>query len=168
MEDSWACLERERAGNPRYPPVVIGGTGPGAGEFPPRALRIIRAIASRLFDPGNGLAAERLDRFVADVQDWGRYAGPKTRLALRGAATAVQWTPILTMRRLARFTSLAPSDQVSHLERMERSRIALFVEAFAGLKTVLSILWYDDATDESLPAVVRSDRKPMDTMRVVP
>ncbi len=123
----------------------------------------MRAVAASLFDPGNGLSAERLDRFANDLQDWGRHAGPKTRVALRAAAFAVQWTPLLTMRRVATFTSLSPADRLRHLEALER--FGTLAAAFAGIKTVFAILWFEDATD--LPAVTRTDRRPMDTMKVV-
>ncbi len=123
-----------------------------------RSMRIVRMVAARMFDGGAGVSDTRLDRFIVDVADWTRYAGPKTRFALRMAAVAVQFGPILVIGKPRRFTSLDAADQTRHLEGMDHS--SFFTLPFTALKTVLSILWFDDAEVTELPEQVRKVRVP--------
>ena len=119
-------------------------------------MRIVRVVAARMFDGGAGLSDTRLDRFIVDLADWTRYAGPKTRFALRMATVAVQFGPILVIGKPRRFTSLDAADQKRHLEAMDHS--SFFTLPLTALKTVLSILWFDDVEATELPEQVRKVR----------
>lgn len=135
----------------RSPALVFGGN-----PLSRRTLRVIRAIAARMFDGGDGTPDARLDRFVGEVAEWSRYAGPKTRFALTMAAIAVQTSPALVVGTPRRFTALDAATQKRHLEGMEHG--AFFALPFAGLKTVLSIIWFDDVEVHELPHQARRDR----------
>lgn len=136
---------------PRPPAPVFGGK-----PLSRRTLRVIRAIAARMFDGGAGIPEARLDRFVGEVAEWSRWAGPKTRFALTMAAIAVQNSPALVVGKPRRFTALDPATQTRHLEGMEHG--AFFALPFAGLKTVMSIIWFDDVEVHELPHQARKDR----------
>ncbi len=136
---------------PRPPVPVFGGA-----PLSRRSLRVIRTVAARLFDGGTGLADARLDRFIVDLAEWSRYAGPKTRFALYMAVVAVQFTPAIVVGKPRRFTSLDPAEQKRHLEAMDHS--SFFTLPFTALKTVLSIIWFDDVEVSELPEQVRKVR----------
>ena len=136
---------------PRPPTPIFAG-----GPLSRRSLRIVRAVAARLFDGGEVISDARLDRFIVDLADWTRYAGPKTRFALRMATVAVQFGPILVVGKPRRFTSLDAATQKRHLEGMDHS--SFFTLPFTALKTVLSIIWFDDAEVTELPEQVRKVR----------
>ena len=127
--------------------VANFGSAPG---YPPRVLRVARELAAGLFDDGGPepVAKAKLDAFAADFGDFVRYAGPKTRMALRASLLIMQSSPVWVVGKPARYTALSREDRLRYLEKAERTSLKL---VFQGLKTVLCILWYDVNPDE-LPA----------------
>lgn len=112
-----------------------------------------RAAAATLFDTGAGIDAADLDALIADLDDFLVHARWRTSFAIRGASTAVQFYPFLT-GRFRRFTSLSPSDRAETLLALERS--GSLGKAWAGLKVLLAMLWFDGPTGaRSLPEQVR-------------
>ena len=131
----------------RLLPVATVANFQYAPGFPPRVLRVARALAAGMFDDGGPIpvAPAKLDAFVADLGEFLRYVGPKTRLALRASLLVVQASPVWVIGTPARFTSLSRDDRARFLEKAERTHLPLVMQ---GLKTVVSILWYDLNPDE--------------------
>lgn len=130
----------------------------GRHSLPARTLRVARAYAATVFDDGaeGGIPAADLDAFLVDLTDWLAYAGGRLRFGMRVGLTLIQWSPLLTLGRARRFTSLDPKTRAAHLEKLETS--ALGATAFAGVKTVLAILWFEVWGVKSLPPTVRVER----------
>ncbi len=127
-----------------------GSTHRRSGPLPARALRVIRAVAEAQYAPEPSTAEARLDGLLDDLSDFLRKAGPKTTVAIRLAAAAIQLSPPLH-GRFGRFTSLAPEARRQHLLAIERTALA---KAYLGLKTLLCILWFEQPGDPDLPAKV--------------
>ena len=128
----------------------------GRQSLPARTLRVARAYAATVFDDGRGIPAADLDAFLVDLADWLAYAGARLRFALRLGLTLIQWSPLLTIGRARRFTSLDPKARAAHLEKLETSAVG--ATAFAGVKTVLAILWFEVWGANRLPETVRVER----------
>ena len=120
----------------------------------PRRSRVPRAVAACLFDGGSGVPLERLDALLHDLDAWSADAGPRLRFALWVAGWVIQLTPLLTLRRPARFTSLSPPERERHLSTLEMGALA---KPYLGLKTVLAILYFEQP-GSGLPAQVRKPR----------
>jgi hypothetical protein len=123
--------------------------------LPARCRRIARAVAETLFDTGT-TPEEVFEIFFAEMDDWVRHAGPKTVFAVRLGLTVVQWSPIRTLGRPRRFTSLDRESRRLHLEKVERD--PLLALPLAGLRTVLGILWFELEGAKRLPPLVRTAR----------
>lgn len=129
-------------------PSAGHGRGDGPAPLVParaflrgRRLLVLRAVLCTLFEPGTGAAAEaRIAATLGEVRAYLERAGLQTRVAFRAALIAVQWAPLLLLRRLRRFVRLAPAERARCLVRFERSPFGL---ALVLLKTVLCLHWFD-------------------------
>lgn len=130
----------------------------GRNSLPARTLRVARAFVETVFDDGRGIPAGDLDAFLVDLADWLGYAGARLRFGLRVMLTIVQWSPLFTIGRARRFTSLSPEARAEHLEKLEISAVG--ATAFAGVKTVLAIPWFEVWGAKDLPDMVRIARPP--------
>lgn len=118
-----------------------------------RRYRVARAAAATLFDSGAGIDAADLDALIADLDDFLVHARWRTAFAIFGAGIAVQFYPFLT-GRFRRFTSLSPADRAETLLALERS--GSLGKAWAGLKLLLAMLWFDGpAGARALPEQIR-------------
>jgi hypothetical protein len=118
-----------------------------------RRTKVARAAAATLFDSGAGIDAKDLDALIADLDDFLVHAQWRTSFAIGAAATAVQLYPFLT-GRFSRFTALSPADRAEVLLALERS--GSLGKAWAGLKLLLAMLWFDGpAGSRTLPEQIR-------------
>jgi hypothetical protein len=110
-----------------------------------RKLKIARAVAASLFDPGTGAAmpVERMDWLERELKEFTSYAGPKTTFGLGLALVLIQWLPLFMIGKLGRFTRLAAPDQLRVLEAFERSR--LLSPLLAVTRILLSLLYFERA-----------------------
>lgn len=129
------------------------GNFAGAPTLPRWALRVARAIAETIFDDGQPPSRERLDAFVADVADFSRGAGFKTRVALSAGLLLLQLAPIWVVGKLSRFTKLSRPDRLLYMARAEHTKMPLVVQ---GMKAVFCIIWFELNAD-LLPPVVRKE-----------
>lgn len=108
-----------------------------------RTLRIARAVAATLFEPGGGKAIppERLEWMSAELRDYARCAGPRTSNGVSAIFLALQLLPLFVIGKLSRFTALAPADRTRYLERVEHSR--LLAPLLATSKIVLSLIYFE-------------------------
>lgn len=94
-----------------------------------------------MFDDGAAAPTrERLDLFVADLADYGRHCGAKTRFALRAAIALIVWSPAWVIGAPAPFGRLSPEARARHLAKAEATALPLVVQ---GVKTVFAICWYE-------------------------
>lgn len=118
-----------------------------------RRYKVARAAAATLFDRGSGFPDADLDALIADLDDFLVHAKWRTAFAIRGAQTLLQFYPVLT-GRMSRFTALTPEARAETLLALERS--GSLGKAWAGLKLMLAMLWFDGpAGARSLPQQTR-------------
>ena len=121
-----------------------------------RRYKVARAAAATLFDRGSGNPDADLDALIADLHDFLVHAKWRTALAIRGAQTLLQLYPVFT-GRFRTFTSLSPEQRAETLLALERS--GSLGKAWAGLKLMLAMLWFDGpAGAKSLPEQVRKTK----------
>lgn len=118
-----------------------------------RRYKVARAAAATLFDRGSGFSDRDLDALIADLDDFLVHARWRTALAIAGAQMLLQFYPVFT-GRMRRFTSLSPEARAETLLALERS--GSLGKAWAGLKLMLAMLWFDGpAGAKSLPPQTR-------------
>jgi len=115
---------------------------PGRTYPEPRGwLREAVAIAEALFEDEAGPPPEqRLRWLAAELDDFTRRIGPRSRLVVRSAFLAVSALAPVVSGRGRSLSRLSLSERGRALERFERSPLAL--AAFA-VRATLCFLWYE-------------------------
>jgi hypothetical protein len=125
-----------------------------------------RSFAEALFSTDRGAPRrERLDRLMADLEDFVEHAGPRSELVLRlGLGLAMWGAPPLVGRRPP-MTRLPVAVRARALEALEHSPVGLPILA---AKAILSILYYEDpevlreagivGPDETAPGCARQEQ----------
>lgn len=109
--------------------------------LPDSSLALMREVARSMVDPGGGVPEARLDWTMAQIREFARASGPRTRLALRFCLFFAQWlAPLLVLGRAARFTSLDAAHRAELLEKMESGR---FVLLFVPLKAFICMNYFE-------------------------
>jgi hypothetical protein len=105
-------------------------------------LEAARSFAEALFSTERGAPPrERLDRLMADLEDFVAEAGPRSELVLRlGLGLAMWGAPPLVGRRPP-MTRLSVVDRARALDALEHSPVGL---PLLAAKAILSILYYED------------------------
>lgn len=114
---------------------------------------MVRALAETMF-PGDvegsgdqAITPERLEAFVDDVDAFISPASKTLRFGLIAILVAIRWSPLLYWK-LRPFDELSVGDRVRHLERLERSKVAHLPLLVVAYKTVLTMLFYEDPTEQ--------------------
>jgi hypothetical protein len=116
-----------------------------------RQRPLVRALAEAMFAHADGPSPERLDAFVAEIDNFVSFASRTLRFGLLLMLEVVRVAPVLLLFRFATFGSLSRDDRVRVLERMERSRLVALTLVFAAWKTILSFVFFEHP--EELAAV---------------
>lgn len=82
------------------------------------------ALSASLFDHGRGVPEDRLAFALADVDDFTRRAGWKTRSAFIASLVLLEWIWPLRFGFMRRFSRLEPAKRLVLLERIENSGVA--------------------------------------------
>lgn len=98
-----------------------------------------------MFSQDGEVSTARLDAHVEDVDRYVSAASSPIRLGLRFALVVLQVMPLLLLLRAARLSSLPVDDRVALLARLERSTFAPLSLAFIGWRTVMTLVFYEDA-----------------------
>ena len=109
----------------------------------PRHRAVVRAFAEALFFHRPPAPPERFDAFVDEVDRFISPASKTLRFGLLLMLDAIRVLPIFFVRRLRTFEALDLETRVRMLERLDRSRFAIFSLLFVAYKTVLSMLFFE-------------------------
>ena len=110
--------------------------------------RVARAAAETLFDDGKGVPAADLDALVRDLRDFLHHARWRTSWAIAAGCVVLQFVPF-AHGRFRRFTSLSSADRAAVLIAVESS--GSLGKVWAGLKLLLTMLWFDGPGAKALP-----------------
>ncbi|MBI5545177.1 MAG: hypothetical protein HY901_14910 [Deltaproteobacteria bacterium] len=108
--------------------------------LPESSFRVLREMARTLFDGGRGVAESRLDFAVAELRDLLERAGLVARLLVHIAAVFLQFSPLVLLGRLVRFTHLPQGERARHLGRFEHGPFGIL---FVPLKLYLCLVYYE-------------------------
>ena len=111
---------------------------------------VVRALAEAMFAPDGDVSSERLDAFVDDVDAFISPASKTLRFGLVLMLVVLRWSPLLFFR-LRAFDELSVDDRLSHLERLEKSKITQLPLIVVAYKTVMTMLFYEQ--EEELAAL---------------
>jgi len=112
----------------------------------PRHRPIVRALAEALFSPDGEASPERLDAFVDEVDAFISPASKTLRFGLLMLLNVLHWSPLL-FGKLGFFANLSIPDRVTHLERLERSKVRQLGMIVVAYKTVMTMLFYEDEAE---------------------
>lgn len=106
-----------------------------------RQVRVIRAVAEALLADGSGPPPRsRLESTVREVGAFTVRAGSQTRLGFRAALVAIQWSPLLYLRKPRRFASATLAERIACFERLEGGRLAILAVV---LKLSLCLAYFE-------------------------
>jgi hypothetical protein len=101
-----------------------------------------RSFAEALFSTERGAPPrERLDRLMADLEDFISQAGPRSELVLRLGLGMAMWAAPPLVGRRPPMTRLPVVERARALEALEHSPVGL---PLLAAKAILSILYYED------------------------
>jgi hypothetical protein len=124
----------------------------------PRDRPMVRALAEAMFSPDGEVDAARLDAFVDEVDRYLSPASKTLRFGLRAMLVVLRWSPLLYFA-LRPFEALAVEERLTHLERLERSRIRQLPLLVVAYKTVLTMLFYEDPIEQRALGYPGAERK---------
>lgn len=108
-----------------------------------RHRRVVRAATEAMFSPDGEVAPERLDAVVDDLDGFISPASKTLRFGLLLLMTALRWSPLFYLRATP-FEELSVDERARHLERLERSRLKQLPLLVIALKTMLTMIFYED------------------------
>ncbi len=109
----------------------------------PRHRPLVRALAEALFSPNGEATPERLDAFVDDVDAFLSPASKTLRFGLVMMLHVLRWSPLF-FGRFRLFEDLTVDERVTHLERLDHSKVKQLPLIVVAYKTVLTMLFYED------------------------
>lgn len=118
---------------------------------------MLRALAEAMFSQDGDASAQKLDAHVDDVDAYISAASKTLRFGMRLALFVVRLAPILLFVKLTTIERLDVDARADVLARLERSRIASLTLAFVGWRTVMTLLFYEDAAE--LAAIGYTDER---------
>jgi hypothetical protein len=110
-----------------------------------------------MFAEDGEATSERLERHVAEVDAYISAASKTLRFGMRVALFVIRIAPILLFARMTTIERLDVHARADVLARLERSRIASLTLVFVGWRTVMTLLFYEDAAE--LAAIGYSDAR---------
>lgn len=121
----------------------------------------MRAVAEAMF-AGAPLSATKLDEHVEAVDEFISAASRALRFGMRMLLLLVRFAPVLLFFRARTLERLPVLDRVEVLARLERSQLLALSLAFVGWRTVMTILFYEDARE--LAAIGYSEQRKVRTL----
>lgn len=115
--------------------------------FGARHRRVLRALAEALFSEDGDAPPARLDALVDEVDQLVSPASKTLRFGLRIMLEVLSVWPLVSLFRPATFEGLSTPDRVTLLKRMDRSRIPQVTLILAGYKTMMTMLFYEEAEE---------------------
>jgi hypothetical protein len=112
----------------------------------PRHRKVVRALAEALFSPDGEASPARLDAFVDDVDAFISPASKTLRFGLVMMLHVLRWSPLL-FGRFRTFDELSVDERIHHLERLDRSKVKQLPLVVVAYKTVMTMLYYEDASE---------------------
>jgi len=109
---------------------------------------VLRALAEAFFSPDGEVTEARLDGFVEEVDGFISPASKTLRFGLKVMLVVIRWSPFLFFK-LRPFEALTTHERVEHLERLERSKVTQLPLLVVAYKTILTMLFYEDETEEA-------------------
>jgi hypothetical protein len=119
---------------------------------------VVRALAEALFSEDGEVTPARLDAFVDEVDRFISPASKTLRFGLVLMLDVLRWSPLL-YGRFRPFEDLPVSERVSHLERLDRSKVKQLPLLVVAYKTVLTMIFYEDEGELRLLGYPGSERK---------
>jgi hypothetical protein len=114
----------------------------------PVGRRVVWALAEAMFSPDGEVPPKRLDALTVELDEYVSAASKTLRFGLVAILVALRWSPLLfpfpSSNGLKRLDELPVDARASLLERLEKSRLMLFVAAY---KTMLTMLFYEDESE---------------------
>lgn len=109
----------------------------------PRHRPLVRALAEALFSPNGEATPERLDAFVDEVDAFMSPASKTLRFGLVMMLHVLQWSPLF-FGRFRLFDDMTVGERVTHLERLDQSKVKQLPLIVVAYKTVLTMIFYED------------------------
>lgn len=100
-----------------------------------------------MFSQDGEVESERLDAHLDEVDAYVSAASRPIRAGLRIALFVVSIAPMLLLFRMRRIDSLSVEERVCVLSRLERSRITNLSLMFIGWRTVMTLVFYENAEE---------------------
>lgn len=108
---------------------------------------VVRALAEAMFSPDGEVPAARLDAFVGEVDAFISPASATLRFGLVAMLVLIRWSPLLFFK-LRAFDELSIDERIHHLERLEKSKWKQLPLLVVAYKTILTMLFYEDETEQ--------------------
>ena len=112
--------------------------------FAARHRPVLRGLAEALFSPDGELDDAALDALVLETDRFVSPASKTLRFGLKLMLVAIDLSPLF-FGKLRTFVKLSNVERIHHLERLESSRIAQLPLLVVSYKTMMTMLFYDDA-----------------------
>lgn len=126
---------------------VVARSFPERRTLTSRDRVVVRAIAEAMFSQDGEVEPERLDAHLDEVDAYVSAASRPIRAGLRIALFVVSIAPMLLLFRMRRIDKLSVEDRVSVLSRLERSRVTNLSLMFIGWRTVMTLVFYENAEE---------------------
>ena len=104
-------------------------------------------MAEAMFSQDGEVEIERLDGHLDEVDAYVSAASRPIRTGLRIALFIVSIAPMLLLFRMRRIDKLSIEDRIVVLSRLERSRITNLSLMFIGWRTVMTLVFYENAVE---------------------
>jgi hypothetical protein len=112
-----------------------------------RHRRVVRAFAEALFHHAVPVPEARLDAFAEEVDRFISPASKTLRFGLLLMLDVIRWLPLVVVGKAALFEDLPVDARITFLERLERSRITPLALILVAYKTMMTVLFFEDATE---------------------
>ena len=109
----------------------------------PRHRPLVRALAEALFSPNGEATPERLDAFVDEVDAFMSPASKTLRFGLVMMLHVLRWSPLF-FGCFRLFDDMTVEERVTHLEKLDHSKVKQLPLIVVAYKTVLTMLFYED------------------------
>jgi hypothetical protein len=118
-----------------------------ASPLAPRHRVTVRALAEALFGHDGGPTPAQLDTLVAAVDAHLTPVSAPQRALLLLALDLIRWLPVLLFLAARPFEDVPVDRRVRLLERMDRSRVLPLLMPLVAYKTLLSLLFFEQAEE---------------------
>jgi hypothetical protein len=106
---------------------------------------VVRAPVEALFSPSGEIDPARLDAVANDAAAYLAFASRGMARAIAAGLDLVRLLPLLLLRHAALFDDLPLDARVRFVEALDRSRVPFFPLIVALYKTVLTMIFFEDA-----------------------